>query len=120
MKLFIEYRPKNWNEYINLERKNLYAAAKVKRDEKEFVLWTAKEKYEGEYPVELIIKPRFNSKRQDLDNYRYKGILDGLVSAGVLRNDNLTCIRRITLEAVFDKEKEGVEIEIKPIEKDAN
>lgn len=116
MKLFIEYAPKNWNEYINLERKNLYAAAKVKKEEKEFVLWTVKEKYEGGYPVELTIRPHYKAKRQDLDNFRYKGLLDGLVAAGVLKNDNLTCIQKITLEAIFD-EREGVEIEIEEIKK---
>ena len=52
--------------------------------------------------------------RQDLDNFRYKGILDGLVSAGVIENDNLVHIRKITIEPVLDKE-ECIEIEIKEV-----
>ena len=117
MKLFIEYMPPNWNEYINAERKNKYIANNIKQKEKQIVqLLTARKKYTGKYPVEVIVRPHYNAYRQDLDNCRYKGLLDGLVSAGVLKNDNLKHIQRITLEPIFDDEV-GVEIEIKELGK---
>lgn len=117
MKIFIEYDPPNWNEYIDIERRNFYASNRLKQREKEIVrYYTIGKKYTGNYPVELIFKPHFKSQRKDLDNFRYKGILDGLVSCGVIKNDNLKHIQRIVLEPVFDK-KEGVEIEIKEMEK---
>lgn len=113
MKLYIDYKAPNWNEYINLERKNFYAANKLKQKEKLIVSYaTIGKKYEGNYPVEIIFKPHFKDYRQDLDNFRYKGLLDGLVACKVLKNDNLKHIQKITLEPVFDN-KEGVEIEIK-------
>ena len=115
MKLFIDYMPKNWNEYINAERKNKYIANKIKQDEKQIVQALTKgKKYKGNYPVEVIVRPHYNAYRQDLDNCRYKGLLDGLVSAGVLKNDNLKHIQKITLEPIFDN-KIGIEFEIKEI-----
>ena len=116
MKLFIEYMPINWNQYINAERTNKYIANNIKQKEKEVVRIFARGKqYTGSYPVEVIVRPHYNAYRQDLDNFRYKGLLDGLVSAGVLKNDNLKHIQKITLEPKFD-DKVGVEIEIKEIE----
>lgn len=116
MKLFIPYTPPNWNEYINAERKNKYIANNIKQKEKQIVqLIAARKKYTGKYPVEIIVRPHYNALRQDLDNCRYKGLLDGLVSVGVLKNDNLKHIQRITLEPIFD-DKVGVEIEIKELE----
>lgn len=115
MKLKINYMPPNWNEYINMERTNKFKANNLKQKEKKLI-WakTIGEKYEGKYPIEIAFKPHFKDFRQDLDNFRYKGLLDGLVSAGVLKNDNLKHIQRITIEPVFD-EAECVEIEIREL-----
>ena len=116
MKIFIEYMPINWNHYINAERKNKYIANNIKQQEKRIVqLQTKGQKYPGKYPVEVIVRPHFDAYRQDLDNCRYKGLLDGLVSAGVLKNDNLKHIQKITLEPIFDN-KIGIEFEIKELE----
>lgn len=119
MKIKINYMPPNWNEYINMERTNKYQANNLKQREKQIVKAIASGlkfavQFTGKYPVELILKPHYSSYRQDLDNFRYKGILDGLVFAGVLKNDNLRHIQKITIEPVFDDE-ECVEIEIKEI-----
>lgn len=73
-------------------------------------------KYEGKYPVELIFKPHYKNCKQDLDNFRYKGLLDGLVASGMLKNDNLKHIQKITIEPVFD-DAECVEIEIRELGK---
>lgn len=117
MKLKIDYIPPNWNKYINLERGNKYGANQVKQHEKEIVRYfTIGKKYTGNYPIEVTLKPHYSGYRQDLDNFRYKGLLDGLVSAGVLKNDNLKHIQKITIEPVFDK-AECVEIEIKEMQK---
>lgn len=112
MKIFIPYEPPNWNTYINLERTNLYAANTLKQQEKQIVaLFAKRKKYEGGYPVEIIFRPYFKDKRRDLDNTRIKGILDGLVNCGVIKNDNLNYIQKIIIEPIFNK-KQGLEIEI--------
>lgn len=114
MKLFIEYMPPNWNEYIYAERTKMYIANNIKQEEKRIVKLLCRNQYTGRYPVEVVFRPHYSAYRQDLDNFRYKGLLDGLVSAGVLKNDNLKHIQKITLEPIFD-DKVGVEIEIKEI-----
>ena len=114
MKIFIGGNFLSWNEYLNLERSNKYAANSVKQEEKKIVKLFARNKYTGEYPVEVIFRPHFKDARRDLDNTRIKGVLDGLVACGVLKNDNLKCIQRIVLEPIFTK-KSGLEIEINGI-----
>lgn len=113
MKIHIPYEFPNWNEYINAERSNRYIASDMKKVDKEAVIWLVKEKYQGSYPVTLTIRPYFKHKKKDLDNYRIKGLLDGLVSAGVIENDNLTKIDKIILEPVFT-DKVGVDVIIEP------
>lgn len=116
MKIFIEYDPPNWNDYINLERKNIYGANNLKQYEKQVIRYCIdkQEKYNGKYPVEIIIRKHFKDRRQDLDNTRIKGLIDGLVTHGIIKNDNLTCIQRLVFEPVFDK-KIGIEIEIREL-----
>lgn len=116
MKIEIPYIPPNWNDYINAERTNKYKANNIKQDEKTLIRLLNLGKYKGAYPVEIIIKPHYSAQRQDLDNFRCKGLLDGLVAAGVIENDNLKHIQKITLAPIFDK-KEIVEIEIKELQK---
>ena len=111
MKIFINYDFVNWNSYISAERTSLYKANKVKQQEKQFVCMSTRQKWSGGYPVTLTIRPHFKNKKRDLDNFRMKGLIDGLVAAGVLKNDNLTCIDKIILEPIFDNIV-GVEIEI--------
>jgi Holliday junction resolvase RusA-like endonuclease len=114
MKLFIEYMPPNWNDYIYAERTSKYVANKIKQEEKRIVKLLCKKQYTGHYPVEVVFRPHYSAYRQELDNFRYKGLLDGLVASGVLKNDNLKHIQKITLEPILD-DKAGVEIEIKEI-----
>lgn len=100
--IHIDYEFINWNEYINLERANKFLANKIKQEEKNFIVINVKERYLGKYPIALTIKPHFSHKKSDLDNFRMKGLIDGLVAAGVIENDNLTKINKITLEPIFD------------------
>ena len=117
MKIEIQYMPPNWNQYIKLERGSKYGANSLKQKEKGIVKYFMKGKrYTGNYPIEITFRPHFSSRRQDLDNFRYKGLLDGLVSAGVIKNDNLMHIQKITLEPVIDG-LNYVEVEIKELEK---
>ncbi len=109
--------PPNWNEYINIERTNKYKANNLKQDEKQIVrLVTRGKEYEGKYPLKVIFRPHYANLRQDLDNFRYKGLLDGLVANGVIENDNLKHIQEIVLKPIFDN-RECVEIEISPLER---
>jgi Holliday junction resolvase RusA-like endonuclease len=111
MRIFIDYDFPNWNEYIKAERGSLYHANAIKQAEKNYIAYTVKQRYKGKYPVTLTVRPFFKNKRKDLDNFRLKGLIDGLVAAGVLVNDNLNCINRIIVEPIYSDEV-GVEVEI--------
>lgn len=111
LRLFIDYDFPNWNRFIDAERSSLYKANKIKQDEKQYICLTTRQKWTGSYPVTLTIRPHFKNKKRDLDNFRMKGLIDGLVAAGVIKNDNLNCVNKIILEPVFD-DVVGVEIEI--------
>lgn len=111
MRIFIDYDFLNWNEYIRAERGSLYRANEIKQAEKQYIAYTVKEKYKGKYPITLTVRPYFKNKRRDLDNFRLKGLIDGLVAAGVIANDNLNHINRIVIDPIFSQ-KVGVEVEI--------
>lgn len=112
MKIKIDYEFDNWNTYINKERSNKYWASSVKKKELDVVRFhTLGMQYKGNYPVKLVIYKHFKDKRQDIDNVRLKGAIDGLVKCGVIKNDNLNCINEIQLKSIIDGE-EYIEIEI--------
>ena len=117
LKIYIDYDFTDWNSYIRIERGNLYEANRIKQTEKQAVCFMVRKRYTGKYPVTLTIRPHFKDKRRDLDNYRIKGLIDGLVAANVIKNDNLNCINKIILEPVFTKEP-GVEVIIEGSEEE--
>lgn len=120
MKFYIDYDFLGWNEYINAERTNKFIASNIKKKDLDIVRFTTiNKKYKGTYPVELIVTKHFKNKKRDLDNVRLKGIIDGLVKCGVIENDNLTKIAKITLLPAFD-EKDGIEIEIRGLNEEDN
>lgn len=113
MRIYFDYEFPNWNKYIDRERSNKFAASSLKKKELEVVRYhTLGMKYEGDYPIKMTFIKYFKDKRQDLDNVRVKGLIDGLVKCGVIKNDNLNCITEIKIIPEFDKEKEGIEVVI--------
>lgn len=116
MRIYIGYDFPNWNQYINIERANKYAGASLKKKETAIVKRsTLNKKYEGKYPVKITFYKYFKDKRQDLDNVRVKGIIDGLVKSGVIKNDNLNCVAEIRIIPIFHKERKGIEILIEEV-----
>ena len=116
MKIYIDYEFMTWNKYIEKERSNKYWANNIKKREEDVIRYhTLGMKYEGKYPIKITFIKYFKDKRHDLDGTNTKILLDGLVRSGVIKNDNLNCINRIVLEPIFDKEEQGVEIEIEEI-----
>lgn len=100
----------NWNDYIDAERSHYMKAAKIKKQDKDIMMYHCINQPKIEkYPIELRFIWHFKDKRKDLDNQRVKGIIDGLVSHGIIKNDNLNCIRRIIHDSIID-DTEFVEI----------
>lgn len=112
MKIYIDYDFANLNEIIDASRTHYHKANNLKKKEMDIVrYYTIGMKPIKEYPLKIVFKWHFENKRRDLDNCIPKNILDSLVSLGILKNDNLNCIRKIIHESVIDGTT-GVEIEI--------
>ena len=56
-----------------------------------------------------------DNRRRDPDNYSGKFILDGLVRAGIIKDDSFSCVR-LALSAAVDKERPRTEITVTEVE----
>ena len=111
--MYIDYDFPNWNKYINAERTNKYIANNMKQQEKNIVkIFCRGLKPIQKYPVRIKVKKYVKTKGTDVDNIRIKGLIDGLVEMGILKNDNMNYIKQVILEAEVSKEKDGLELEI--------
>lgn len=109
--MFIEHDFITLNEYINKERMNRYAAAAIKKKETEFV----EEQFAGvsvDTPCIVQFTWHMRSTRLDPDNVSFakKFILDGMMKAGAIENDNFKHIKGFVDNFIVD-DKVGVEIE---------
>lgn len=72
---------------------------------------------EGE--VHVTVKYFFKDKRKrDIDNYSPKLIMDGLVGAKIIEDDNSNVVRRISVEMDYDKDNPRTEVIVTPYTKD--
>lgn len=108
--MIIRYKFENLNEIINKCRSNPYYANQVKQKETEIARLHFVGKKINHFPLTVIFKWHMKSKIADLDNKLEKSILDGMVKAGTIPNDNVKYIQKIVHEYVEDKE-DYVEIE---------
>lgn len=110
VKIELDYKFANLNDMINLSRGSKFKANTYKQKEMEYVKWmTIKMPKITEYPVKIDVIWHVKNKNFDLDNKILKNILDALVNAKILKNDNYNCINEITYKAVVDG-KEKVEL----------
>ena len=111
MKIIIDYKLDNWNDTIKYNRSNKYLGAKRKKEEmqiiKYFLIGVPKIK---KYPIELYCKWHVKNVGSDLDNKSIKAVLDAMQEMGILENDNIKHINKITHEAIKDK-KDYLEVE---------
>ena len=110
----IPYSFTDLNAYINAERSNKFLAAKIKRENTELAIWHFNGKKRIVGPVTIHFRWHEPTNRKDLDNIAFakKFILDGMVKAGLLENDNPNHIKMFTDTFVLDKEWKGVKITV--------
>lgn len=113
MKVIIDYKFDSINQYINKCRTNYYVANKLKQKETTIsaMVFNKIPKIE-KYPIELIFYWHIKTKTSDLDGRLPKNIIDGLVRAKKIKDDNVKYIQKITHIYIEDK-KDYVEVEIK-------
>ena len=105
------------NTYIQAERTPKYGmalGAKIKREETERVHWLAKKLKPIDKPVRLKIHWVCKNRRKDKSNIRFavKFVEDGLVSAGILKDDSWRYVTGFEDTFSVDKVKPRVEVEI--------
>lgn len=116
MKLIIPGRLPGLNEYIEAERGNRYAAAKMKEDTEDYIVIFANQQIPRPlktpvYMSYLWIEP---DRRRDKSNIAFakKFIEDALIKAGKLPNDGWKQIKGFKDDFDVDKRNPRVEIEI--------
>lgn len=82
------------NEYINACRKNRYAGAEMKKRIESDIAYFVAKLPRFERPINIHFHWLEGNKRRDLDNVAFgkKFILDTLVKAGKLKDDNRKCV----------------------------
>ena len=112
MKIVIDYKLDNWNDTININRRNKYAGASQKKKEmgiiKMFLIGKPKIQH---YPIKLNCTWHVKNIGSDLDNKSLKAVLDTMQEVGILENDNINHINEINHIAIKDT-KDYLEIEI--------
>lgn len=105
------------NEYTNLNRKNRYLGNQAKQKEQAYIIWCIREQL-GNIKITKPVIGHFTwieeNKRRDLDNicFAKKFILDALVQAEVLKDDNRKIVTNFTDSFEYtDKSKVIVELE---------
>lgn len=105
------------NEYTKVNRTNRYAGNQAKQQEQEYIIWGIKKQL-GNIKINKPVIGHFTwieeNKRRDLDNicFAKKFILDALVQAGVLADDNRKIVTNFTDSFEYaDKSKVIVELE---------
>lgn len=112
-KFEIDKRLMGLNEYTKYNRTNKYAGAGAKKKEQQYIIWCIKEQL-GNLKIERPVVGNFTwieeNKRRDLDNicFAKKFILDALVQAGVLKDDNRRIVTNFRDNFEYAKESKVV------------
>lgn len=114
MLLVIDRELTDLNTYINAERSNRFIASKIKREETEYVAFCAKVSLlePTDRPVYMLYKWFCKNKRKDKSNIAFarKFIEDGLVEAGILKNDGWNDIEGFQDKFFIDADRPRVEV----------
>jgi len=121
MKLTIKGRLPGMNEIVGSNRTNKFIGAKLKKEWTSKIAWEIKAQKVKTFKNPVYIEFRWfePNKRRDPDNFTSGGrklILDGLQTAGVLKNDGWRNIAGFSDEWAVDKENPRVELIIRMIE----
>jgi Holliday junction resolvase RusA-like endonuclease len=94
----------------------------MKHDAQDAVLWAIRAQIKQVAVITRPVQIRFlwacRDKRKDIDNVAYakKFILDALVNAKILQNDNREWVKGFTDEFIIDRRNPRTEVTITPYE----
>lgn len=115
-KIEIPMRLPSLNQYIFECRKNKYAGANMKKQIEKDLAWYINKLPRYDKPIQIHFHWIEENKRRDLDNicFAKKFILDALVKAGKLKDDNRNCVGGFTDTFEYAKESKVI-LEIKEV-----
>lgn len=115
-KVEIPFKLPSCNTYINECRRNKYAGAKMKSDIEEKICFYLQKIPHTDCPVKICFHWIENNKRRDLDGicFAKKFILDAMVKANVIADDNRKCVTAFVDTFSYDKEAKVI-LEIEEI-----
>ena len=100
------------NKYVNAERSNRFMAAKIKKDQTNSVAYLALEQCDKRFREVKDIKFTWYkpNNRTDHDNIAFakKFILDGLIKAGILKDDSPKYVRNFQDVFILDKTRDYI------------
>lgn len=117
MKITIPGTLPTMNEIIKVSKAHPMAYASMKKKYTDLVAWSAKGLPQVQR-ADFIITWYCKDKRKDKDNVATgaKFLLDGLVKAGVIKNDGWKEVGNIEHRFEVDRENPRIEMEIKEVE----
>lgn len=109
-KIEIPFRLPSLNQYINECRKNRYAGAKMKKDVDADIGWYINTLPKYQKPIKIHFHWIEENKRRDFDNicFAKKFILDSMVKAGKLKDDNRNYVVGFTDTFEYAKESKVI------------
>ena len=115
-KVEIPFKLPSCNEYINACRYNKYAGAKMKKEIEEKIGFFINKLPSFDKPVKINFHWIEGNKKRDLDGicFAKKFILDSMVKAGKLQDDNRNCVTGFTDTFEYGKESKVI-LEIKEV-----
>lgn len=115
-KIEIPMRLPSLNQYIYECRKNKYAGANMKKQIEKDLAWYINKLSKYDKPIYIHFHWVEENKRRDLDNvcFAKKFILDSMVKAGKLKDDNRNCVTGFTDTFEYGKESKVI-LEIKEV-----
>lgn len=122
MKLTIWGQLPGLNEFINENRRNYHAGAKLKKETQYLVVTAARKclkRWRAERPVWMHYTWIEPNRKRDKDNIAAGGrkiIQDALVEAGYLKNDGWNDIAGFSDEFRIDRKDPRIEVDIEEVE----
>ena len=112
----IPFRLPSLNNYINECRKNKFAGAKMKKEVESDIGWYINRLPQYTKPVKIHFLWIEENKRRDYDNvcFAKKFILDSMVKAGKLKDDNRNFVTGFTDDFEYGKSSKVI-LEIEEI-----
>ena len=109
-KIEIPFRLPSLNQYINECRKNRFAGGKMKKTVDSDIAYYINQLPKYDRPIKIHFTWVEENKRRDLDNvcFAKKFVLDSMVKAGKLKDDNRNYVVGFEDKFKYDKESKVI------------